>query len=173
MGLATVIDLRTHDEAEQRGRFPVEEMAVRYLRLPLTDVLPATSELPSWGEASYVASRYLAMVTKKGPAMAQAVTALAANGGLPAVMHCSAGKDRTGVLTALLLAFLGGPDETIIDDYARSAPAMVRLLQRLKADYPDSEDAVTRFAPAVLHVVPETMEMLLASLRSTYGSDAG
>ncbi len=56
--MATVIDLRTVDEAEQRGRFPVAEVPVRYVDLPLTDVLPATEEMPSWAEASYVASRY-------------------------------------------------------------------------------------------------------------------
>ena len=34
------------------------------------------------------------------------------------MFHCSAGKDRTGVLSALILAFLGVPDETIVEDYA-------------------------------------------------------
>jgi protein-tyrosine phosphatase len=57
LGLSTVIDLRTVDEAEQRGRFPVDEVPVRYVDLPLTDVLPSPEELPDWGEASYVASR--------------------------------------------------------------------------------------------------------------------
>ena len=65
--VATVIDLRTVDEADQRGRFPVEQVPVRYLDLPLTDVLPSAEELPSWREASYVASRYVAMVTDGGP----------------------------------------------------------------------------------------------------------
>ena len=58
LGVATVIDLRTVDEAEQRGRFPVEQVPVRYVDLPLTDVLPSTEEMPSWREASYVAARY-------------------------------------------------------------------------------------------------------------------
>ena len=40
LGLATVIDLRTLDEAEQRGSFPVDRVAVTYVGLPLTDVLP-------------------------------------------------------------------------------------------------------------------------------------
>ncbi len=49
LGLTTVIDLRTVDEAEQRGRFPVDQVPVRYVDLPLTDVLPATEELPTGG----------------------------------------------------------------------------------------------------------------------------
>jgi protein-tyrosine phosphatase len=170
LGVATVIDLRTVDEAEQRGRFPVEDVPVRYVDLPLTDVLPTTEEMPSWAEASYVASRYALMVSEGAPALTGAFAALASGGSLPAVFHCSAGKDRTGVLSALILAFLGVPDETIVADYTLSAPAMEHLLERLKAEYPDAVEDVMRFAPAVLQVRPETMEEFLATLRADYGS---
>ena len=170
LGVATVIDLRTVDEAEQRGRFPVEEVPVRYVDLPLTDVLPTTEEMPSWAEASYVASRYALMVSEGAPALTGAFAALASGGSLPAVFHCSAGKDRTGVLSALILAFLGVPDETIVADYALSGPAMEHLLERLKAEYPDAVEDVMRYAPAVLQVRPETMEEFLASLRTEYGT---
>jgi protein-tyrosine phosphatase len=172
LGLSTVIDLRTLDEAAQRGSFPVDDVPVRYVGLPLTDVLPATEDLPDWGEAAYVATRYGAMVSEGGHVLTEAIDVLASGGSLPAVMHCSAGKDRTGVLSALLLAFLGVPDETIIEDYALSAAAMGRLLERLKAEYPDAVDEVVKYAPAVLHVVPETMEQFLAELRLEYGSYA-
>jgi protein-tyrosine phosphatase len=146
-------------------------MPVTYVGLPLTDVLPATEDLPDWGEAAYVATRYGAMVSEGGPMLTSAIQALATETALPAVMHCSAGKDRTGVLSALVLAFLGVPDETIVADYTLSAAAMGRLLERLKAEYPDAVEEVERYAPAVLHVVPETMEQFLAELRvqhSTY-----
>jgi protein-tyrosine phosphatase len=173
LGLRTVIDLRTVDEAEQRGRFPVDLVPVTYVDLPLTDVLPATDELPEWKEASFVASRYGEMVAQGGPALTTAIDVLALPDSLPAVFHCSAGKDRTGVLSALVLAFLGVPDETIVEDYALSAEAMERLLQRLKEEYPESVDAVEKYAPAILHVVPETMEQFLTSLRAEYGSYEG
>jgi len=170
LGMTTVIDLRTLDEAAQRGSFPVDQVSVRYVGLPLTDVLPATETLPDWKEAAYVATRYGAMVTEGGPVLTEAIDVLSSGGALPAVVHCSAGKDRTGVLSALLLAFLGVPDETIIEDYALSASAMERLLERLKAEYPEAADQVERYAPAILHVVPETMEQFLAALRLEYGS---
>ncbi len=170
LGLTTVIDLRTLDEAEQRGSFPVEDVPVRYVGLPLTDVLPATEDLPDWKEAAYVATRYGAMVSEGGPVLTEAIHVLASGDSLPAVMHCSAGKDRTGVLSALVLAFLGVSDETIVEDYALSAAAMGRLLERLKAEYPEAADQVEQYAPAILHVVPETMEQFLASLRLEYGT---
>ena len=170
LGLTTVIDLRTLDEAAQRGSFPVDDVPVRYVGLPLTDVLPATEDLPDWKEAAYVASRYGAMVSEGGPVLTEAVQVLASGDSLPAVMHCSAGKDRTGVLSALVLGFLGVPDQTIVEDYALSATAMGRLLERLKAEYPEAADQVEKYAPAILHVVPETMEQFLAELRLAYGS---
>ena len=136
LGVATVIDLRTVDEAEQRGRFPVAEVPVRYVDLPLFDVLPTTEEMPSWREASYVAARYGLMVADGAPALTGAFAALASADSLPAVFHCSAGKDRTGVLSALILAFLGVPDETIVEDYALSGPAMERLLRAAQGRVP-------------------------------------
>ncbi len=66
LGLATVIDLRTRDEAEQRGSFPVDRVPVSYVGLPLTDVLPTRETLSEWGEAAYVADRYGAMVSEGG-----------------------------------------------------------------------------------------------------------
>jgi protein-tyrosine phosphatase len=172
VGMATVVDLRTVDEATSRGRFPVELVPVRYFGLPLTDVLPPAEELPEWREASYVADRYLGMVRQGGPALTRAIEAIGARGSLPAVFHCSAGKDRTGVLAALLLAFLGVPDETIVEDYALSAVAMEGLLARLTAEYPDSVEEVLRYAPSILHVLPETMEQFLEGVRAEFGGYA-
>ncbi len=169
LGLHTVIDLRTTDEAEQRGRFPVDRVPVTYHALPLTDVLPATEDLPDWDQAAYVADRYLAMVTEGGAVLTAAIEAMAGAEALPVVFHCSAGKDRTGVLSALLLTFFGVPDETIVADYALSAAAMERLLAKLLAEYPESADEVRKYAPAILNVRPETMELFLASLRREFG----
>jgi protein-tyrosine phosphatase len=173
LGLATVIDLRTVDEGEQRGSFPVDEVPVRYHSLPLADVLPTPKELEAWDEASYVTSHYFDLVVDRGQVLSEAITVLAADGAFPAVVHCSAGKDRTGVLSALVLAFLGVPDETIVADYALSGPAMVKLFERLKGEYPDSVEVVTRLAPALTQVAPETMANLLDALRAEYGSYPG
>ncbi len=47
---------------------------------------------------------------------------------------------------------------------------MERLLDRLKEEYPDAVEEVERYAPAVLQVLPETMEEFLASMRAEYGT---
>lgn len=172
LGLATVIDLRTRDEVEQRGSFPVEALPVAYYSLPLTDVLPSPEELPSWSEASFVAARYADMLSGGTAVLRRSIEILADPGALPAVFHCSAGKDRTGILSALILAFLGVPDQVIAEDYALSGPAMNELLARLKAEHADVADIVEQFAPAVIHAAPETMEKFLSEVRAEHGSYA-
>ena len=64
---------------------------------------------------------YRYMIDECGDAIAAAIKVLAAADALPALVHCSAGKDRTGIVVALILAVLGVPDEVIAADYALSA----------------------------------------------------
>jgi hypothetical protein len=146
---------------------------VRYVDLPLLDILPATEELPSWREASYVARRYTLHGFGSWARPDPGYRGTGRTRGPPAVFHCSAGKDRTGVLSALILAFLGVPDETIVEDYALSGPAMVDLLEHLKAEYPEAAEAVQEHAPAILRVMPETMGEFIAQMRATYGGFDG
>jgi protein tyrosine/serine phosphatase len=170
LGLATVIDLRTVGEVEQRGRFPEDAFEVEYHHLPLTDVLPPQEDLERYDEPAFVTSRYRQLVTEGSSSLAQAVRVLADPGALPAVFHCSAGKDRTGVLAALVLGFLGVPRQVIVDDYALSAEAMEVLFARLKLEYADAVAEVERYAPAVINVSPRTMDAFLDELAGEHGS---
>jgi protein-tyrosine phosphatase len=170
LGLATVIDLRTKGEVDERGRFPVDSFEVEYHHLPLTDVLPPTEDLSRYDEPAFVTTRYQQLFSEGSSSLARAVQVLAEPGALPAVFHCSAGKDRTGILAALVLGFLGVPREVIVDDYALSAEAMIALLERLKQEYAESVAEVERYAPAVISVAPATMASFLDSLEAEHGT---
>jgi len=170
LGLVTVIDLRTLGEVEERGRFPQDAFDVEYHHLPLTDVLPPTEDLSRYDEPAFVTSRYRQLFSEGSSSLARAVRVLAEPGALPAVFHCSAGKDRTGILAALVLGFLGVPRDVIVEDYALSADAMVALLERLKQEYSEAVDEVERYAPAVISVAPETMAAFLDELEVEHGS---
>ncbi len=89
---------------------------------------------------------------------------------LAMVVHCTAGKDRTGVASALILAALGADDEAILDDYElshhyHSAPRMAEVRPRLEA-------VGVEFArvEAFFGVSRAVMAHTLADLRATYGS---
>ena len=63
---------------------------------------------------------YRYMVDQRGATIAAAIGRLCAPGALPGLVHCSAGKDRTGLLVALILAAIGVEDDVIAADYALS-----------------------------------------------------
>jgi len=169
MGLATVIDLRTVGELEQRGRFPVETLAVDFHHLPLSQTIPGQEEVPDWGESEFVAARYKQLLAIGWDSITQSIRLLASEGALPAVFHCSAGKDRTGVLAAVVLGSLGVPDEVIIDDYALSAIGTARLMQSLLDEYADSKQEVEKYASAILRVMPESMAGFIEHVHAEHG----
>src|SRR5579859_4556528 len=128
LGLATVIDLRTEKELDEVGRiaWPAPDLAFHHL--PMLDVLPDRTTYPAWVDAGYVADRYVAMLEKGRDAVAEALAILTDPTAYPAVFHCAAGKDRTGLLAAVVLGLLNVSDEDIVADYALSQHAMTRML---------------------------------------------
>jgi protein-tyrosine phosphatase len=97
---------------------------------------------------------------------------LAEPGNLPAIIHCTAGKDRTGIAIALLLLVLGVPEEVVIADYSLSnlfyeavrdiVGQLVSPLMRLGVTIDDMYP--------LLIANPETLRATLAYLRGKYGS---
>jgi protein tyrosine/serine phosphatase len=168
LAISTVIDLRTDDEAE-RGRYAARAMH----HLPMTDVLPTDAELESWTDPLVVGERYFEMASGARRMIADALTVLADPAALPVLMHCSAGKDRTGILVAIVLGLLHVGDDDIVGDYALSAPAMRDLLAWLERTAPDAREQVVRKAPAILAAEPEAMRHFIARLRDEHGSFEG
>jgi protein-tyrosine phosphatase len=170
LGIVTVIDLRTVLEADTQGRFPHDVDGVTYHHLPLTDTLPGEEETPDWDRSAFVSDRYLAMLSEGTETVSSALRLLADPAHQPAVFHCSVGKDRTGVLSALVLGFLGVPDETIVEDYALSYEAMLQILDHLLERYPDANEIVERYRPVILSAEPASMAGFVAGVRALYGS---
>ncbi len=169
LGLVTVIDLRTAGEVDQIGRFPVETVTVEYHHLPLSESMPGAEDAPDWGTAEFVTARYTQMLSDGREQIASAIRLLASESSLPAVFHCSAGKDRTGVLAAIVLGCLGVPDEVIVQDYALSAIGTARLMQSLREQYADAVEEVNKYATAILRVMPEAMNGFIEHVRVDRG----
>ncbi len=164
-GLRTVVDLRTSAEVSA-GRFPVDQLPVAFHHHPLmTNVVSPHDFNVTPG---FLASTYLEMVDGAADVLAEVVRLCATHDRLPLVFHCTAGKDRTGVTSAIVLGLLGVPRSVIVEDYALSGLAMEHLRERLATQFPDARDVIMG-AGEVFAADPAAMEGLLDHLEATYG----
>jgi protein-tyrosine phosphatase len=170
IGLRTVIDLRTADEVTKRGRIDPAHADLAYHHLPMIDVLPPAEELAKWADPAFVAEQYRDMLRSGAATITRALELLADGDAYPVTYHCMAGKDRTGILSALVLALLGVTDDDIVGDYALSGEAMQRLLAWLRATQPERAAEVEKGAAAVVAAEPASMAQFLSDFRHEHGS---
>jgi protein-tyrosine phosphatase len=112
IGIRTVIDLRS-DEEVQRAPDQLDGLPVRVLHRPLYARRTPVAMVPS----RTLAETYLALIDERPHALVGAVRELAAPQALPAVVHCTAGKDRTGMVVALVLSAIGVDHDVIVADF--------------------------------------------------------
>ena len=170
LGLRTVVDLRTAAEVE-RGRFP-EALGATWHHLPVITTMWSELDLVAHeGAVPFLRDRYLDMLAEGQASIARALE-LAADAP-PLLFHCAAGKDRTGVMAAVLLAVLGVSNEDIAADYHLSASAMSAFTEWLTATYPDALDAMSS-QPAEYREAPaEAMLEFLERVEHQHGSVEG
>jgi protein-tyrosine phosphatase len=166
LGIRTVVDLRSGDELE-RGRYDVDAHPVAFHHFPIIERLPDPEEFDR--RPGLLGSQYQEMLRDAGAQIVAALEVLADPDALPAVFHCTAGKDRTGVLSAMVLSLLGVDDQVVVADYALSGTAMTRLRAKLLLKYPDSRDVIENI-DEVFSADPAQMELLLDHLREHHES---
>jgi protein tyrosine/serine phosphatase len=179
VGLRHVIDLRSQTEREGRGRGLLGAGGPRYTELQVLTpedlrrraATRAAAFAAGHPPAQILSDGYVEMLELGASAFAQALVSLVEPSGTPALVHCAIGKDRTGVLVALLLAAVDVDPAAISADYAASTVGLERLVSR----WQETEDthviddqiaAFTATAPSV------TMDSLLATLESRWGDAA-
>jgi protein-tyrosine phosphatase len=173
LGIATVIDLRTDEEVTQRGRFPTEVAHVDFHHLPMFDVEPDWHAAGDVEAPDYMANRYVEMLETGQRSVAETLSLLAIPSSYPLVFHCAAGKDRTGITAAVVLALLGVQDELIADDYALSHEAMSRMNAWAEVHTPEVMERIAAYPPAVGGAQAGTMAHFLAQVRQRHGSVEG
>ena len=131
-GLVAIIDLRSQEEVGFTGRGVFAGHSVAYHHLPLMASLGAAmSEERAFAHPSEYGRDYAAMFERAAPALVTALSIIALAPGTVA-FHCSAGKDRTGVLAAALLLSLGVADAEIVADYGDTAPNIDAIHERIR-----------------------------------------
>jgi len=89
---------------------------------------------------------------------------------VPAVFHCAAGKDRTGVLAALILSTVGVADDIICADYGLTQRSIEKTISWAKLHYPEMATRWTEINPVYLAAEPQAMQVILNDLVSAHGS---
>ena len=171
VGLRLVVDLRFANEAKSEGRGPLEDAEVNYLNVPIVGAGGADVQVALLDDTDdSLAPYYVSYVQHSAAALLQIYRALAAADGLPALVHCAAGKDRTGVVVAVLLSALGVTDDAIVADYARTGDAMPHVLRRL-GTAPTYAAQIAGQAPDDVRAMaqPQTMRSFLTWLAREHG----
>lgn len=167
-GLRLVLDLRTPAEIDRDGPTPVAAAGVE--TVPLTFIGASRDYLPETGDDTDPMLRnYLGYLGDHPANVAEAVRRLAAEDAGPALVHCAAGKDRTGVLVALVLDAVGVSRDAVVADYALSAENVEAMFRRWTTASGEEMPAdLTPHKPRA-----EVMTAVLAHLDTEWGGAAG
>ena len=175
VGLRTVVDLRTERELHASGRGPLEPEPVAFHHLAVVqegvrgaDRAEGESLAAPAPPGDDLAERYLWYLDVGRDSLVEALTLMGDADRYPLVFHCSAGKDRTGVLAALVLELAGVDREAVVADYVLTADRIGLLLDRWRSD-PGFAERLARIPPSRLGVEAATMVGFLDGLAELHG----
>jgi protein-tyrosine phosphatase len=164
LNLRTVIDLRTHEEAEIAPSALGEAPGLKRSHIPVLSTADFT-QLPLEIDAVYGH-----MADNCGSTITAAIRRLCAPEALPGLIHCSAGKDRTGMLSALILAVLGVSDEDIAADYTLTQTYLLAEPDRAVRQVAASTGLGHRLTLSLMGAPPEAILGALALVRRRSGT---
>jgi protein-tyrosine phosphatase len=169
LGVGDVIDLRSTMELDTEGRGVLAAEPLRFHHVPLFD--GDTGQGRERAAEITLADRYVLLAELAREPIARVLRILA-DADRPAIYHCAAGKDRTGVISAILLGVLGVPDPVIVADYAATQETLDAIVDRLMS-LEGYRTMLEHLPPDTLHAAPETMVDFLRRVAERHGSMEG
>ncbi len=181
LGVTTVVDLRSTNEVTIEGPAPLDALSgVRHAHHPVlkefldvSDTLKAAllTESVEADRERYpddpMCGHYLGYLENRPEEVIGALRTIATAPGA-AIVHCAAGKDRTGVVVALALTIAGVEPEAIVDDYMATDDRLEAIVERLSRSRMYAGDITSR--PVKAHAPrAETMKAFLEQLTVRYG----
>lgn len=169
-GVKTVIDLRDEWEAQNFPNPFAQSRIVTYLNLPLIGDSLSTNvawkaETQNYTTLDELYTKYLDHCQRQLGAIVSAI----AESTFTTLFHCHAGKDRTGIVAALLLGAVGVPNATIAEDYALSASPITHLIKQWR-EYAIQHGQDMQHFERDVGSNSETMLNMLDYLTRHYGS---
>lgn len=119
-GIRGVVDLRCPEERTEAGEYHTSLEGIEFVNIPFLTVIREEWVNPQAKDPLSTAKRYLEMIEASGGAPRALFEWLVGHGTSPVLIHCAAGRDRTGLAYALVLGVLGVDRNRIAEDYALS-----------------------------------------------------
>ena len=171
--ISTQIDLRKPDEVLDQGRGPLEAMGANYVNIAVIPEGGSDQLSRLVGDTGISGKRYLGYLEFGPDSWLRLFKILANKDSLPVVLHCTAGKDRTGVSTAFLLSILGVSRDLIEADYLLTNLDTARQADFIESTvgYPEGYDRKSMIAAA--GVPEEALKDFLDGVEAKWGSAVG
>jgi protein-tyrosine phosphatase len=167
LGVACVVDLRSVSEVERTGRGLLGNEPLHFVNSPVLTSLQ-TDESRVDIDEGYMARRYLEYLDMGAPAIVRVFEEMTNAENYPLVFNCFLGKDRTGVVAALVLSCLGVKRSSIVEDYALTASRVVLIVEKLLGDTQLREE-VAHNNPLLLGAREATMVDFLSEVDERFG----
>tara|TARA_A100001037_G_scaffold300616_1_gene328500 strand:+ start:527 stop:1291 length:765 start_codon:yes stop_codon:yes gene_type:complete len=133
LSISTQIDLRMPGEIEADGKGPLSELGANYVNIPIIPEGGRDRLTRLVGDTGISGERYLAYLSFGADSWLEIFQILSDPIAHPFVVHCTAGKDRTGVATAFLLSVLGVDKTVIEEDYLLTNADVLRQVEYIEA----------------------------------------
>ena len=168
--ISTQIDLRKPDEVLDQGKGPLEAMGAKYINISVIPEGGSDQLSRLVGDTGISGKRYLGYLEFGPTSWLRLFGILADESNLPVVLHCTAGKDRTGVSTAFLLSILGVSRDVIEKDYLLTNLDTERQADFIErtVGYPDGYDRKKMIN--IAGVPNDAMKDFLDGVESKWGS---
>lgn len=182
VGVTDIVDLRSHRELHLGGDGPLRATPLRHHHHSFFPDPTPQEEAPEFLTPrvrpdrppltpSYWSQHYRGYLTERPDSVSAALSVIATAEGAT-IVHCAAGKDRTGTVVGLALAVAGVPRGEIIADYVLTSQRLHRIMARLKEQEPYRHSLAGRPLDEQIPQ-PESMEVLLTVVEEEFGGAAG
>ena len=170
LNISTQIDLRKPDEVLDQGKGHLEDMGANYINIAVIPEGGSDQLSKLVGDTGISGKRYLGYLEFGPTSWLRLFGILSNEDNLPVVLHCTAGKDRTGVSTAFLLSVLGVSREVIEADYLLTNLDTARQADFIESTvgYPEGYDRESMISAA--GVPKDAMKDFLDGVESKWGT---